>query len=126
MGNAKLVGMDHATPLYASAEKGHSQVVETLLKHCKDVALGNENEDEESYGSQHTPIHIACMNGHVDAVEAFVDYGITLSVMDRRSSVSEEEQGVRELTKSEVGPFCKQIHERAKKAQEDNKQKQEL
>ena len=124
--NAKLLGRDHATPLYASAEKGYTEIVKILLNECKELKWGNEVDDDadEYAANQHTPIHIACMNGHISTVEAFVDFGITLSVMDRRSSVSSEEQGIRHLTKAEVGPFCNNVHERTKQAQKEGKRRQ--
>ena len=131
--NAKLYQRNNITPLFVAAEKGYAQIVKLLLNNCKDdlVELNQHNDDNDDDNDlrqqQHTPIHIACMNGHNEIVKIFIKHGITISIMDKRSS-STNKDSIRELTVDQVDKFCDQVHEQKvrQEKEEYKKRKKEL
>ena len=71
--------------------------------------------------TQLTPIHVACLNGHISVVKTIVKVsGIGISVMDKRTNNGDginDEPQIRELDFDEIEPFCMNVYNKNKKQQ---------
>lgn len=63
------------TPLHVAAEKGHADIVKTLLRHGADVHA-------RDHGDNATPLHWAAGENHLETAELLLDHGADPNAVD--------------------------------------------